>query len=94
MNPFMVKVKHTVVAENLHLCDIASFVTENYVGIWNHTIDRYVLFARNDCEFHATALENCKDLGELDGLVCEECGEHILYVSECSDYTFKLSREE
>ena len=70
--------------------DICSFETDNYIGIWNHCSDSYVLFAKKDCELHLYELRNCENLDELYEEVYKITEEYITGVSYDSDYTFIL----
>jgi hypothetical protein len=47
----MVKLIRTLAPENgMAFEDVLSFETENYVGLWNHVNDTFVIFARSeDC---------------------------------------------
>lgn len=70
--------------------DICSFETDNYIGIWNHYSDSYVLFAKEDCELYLRELRNCENLDELYEEVYNITEEYITGVSDDSNYTFTL----
>lgn len=78
---------------NMGFEDICSFETESYIGIWDHKIGGYVVFAKSDCEFWLHPLPICSNLEELDNKVYNLVQEHITGVSECSRYTFKIDEE-
>jgi hypothetical protein len=53
----MVKVIRSLTPENgADFEDIMSFETENYVGLWSHTDDAFILFARTDEYFNPVNL--------------------------------------
>ena len=68
--------------------EICSFETEtkDFIGIWNHVSNSFVLVARSDSEFHLTTLPVCNDLDQLDKAVYDVCQEHIVGVSTSSSY--------
>lgn len=66
--------------------EVCSFITEDYIGIYDHNSDRFVVMAKSDCAFSLTVLPRCNSLDELDDTVYEECGEHIVGVSCESNY--------
>lgn len=74
--------------------DILSFVTESYMGVWNHGSDSFVLFAASDIELNITELPRCRSLDELDNAVYKACEEHIEAVSRSCAYEFKLIERE
>ena len=83
----MIKLIRTLAPENgMKFEDVLSFETENYVGMYSHTDDSFILFARSDEYFNPVVLENCNTLDELDEAVYEECNEHITGVSESCSY--------
>lgn len=69
---------------------IASFVTKNYVGIWNGPSRSFILLKRYDICLSICVLPECNSYEELDELVYKECEEHILSVSESGMYTIFL----
>lgn len=88
----MQKVIRKLIPENnMDFEDICSFETESYIGIWNHKIDDYVVFAKSDCEFWLHPLPTCIDLEELDNKIYDLVQEHIIGVSECSSYIFEIN---
>lgn len=90
----MAKIITTLAAENgMDFNEICSFETENYIGIWCHAHDKFMLVTKSDIEFYSIFLNTCKDLKELDDEVCKEINEHILEVYSTSDYTFVLEKE-
>lgn len=92
--PKMKKLVRKLVADDVAFEDVLSFKTESYIGIWNHASDEFVLICPSDCELYIRTLPYCRDLQELDDSVCEEIGEHIICVSESSDYEFKLLNDD
>ena len=85
----MIKLIRTLTPENgMKFHDICSFETENYIGIYNHATDRFVIMGQSDFELHLTTLSYCDTLDELDKAVYEACEEHIIGVSESSTYEF------
>ena len=83
-------VKTLAVEDGMCFDEICSFKTDNYVGIWDHTSERYVMFMPFDCEFHMWTLDECGDLEELDAEVYHTVGEHIIGASDKSTYNFSL----
>lgn len=87
----MAKIITTLSADNnMDFNEICSFKTENYIGIWNHYSDAFMLMAETDTYFHASFLPHCNNLKELDDAVFKDCDEHIIEVFEESNYTFVL----
>ena len=70
--------------------EVCSFVTDDYIGIYDHNSNRFVMMAKSDCELNLTILPNCNSLDELDDAVYEECQEHIIGVSCESNYKIIL----
>lgn len=83
----MIKLIRTLTPANgMKFHDICSFETENYVGMYNHETDRFVVMNQRDYELHLATLPECATLDELDNAVYEACGERIIGVSENSNY--------
>lgn len=90
----MQKVIKKLSAENdLSFEEICSFETINYLGIWNHNHDSYVVFEKSSRELWLYEMSDCKSLEELDNLVYELTNEHITGVSDSSHYTFEIHEE-
>lgn len=90
----MQKVIRKLTPENdMDFEDICSFETESYIGIWDQMKEEYVMFAKSDYEFCLHQLPPSIDLEELDNKVYDLVQEHIIGVSECSRYTFKIDEE-
>lgn len=90
----MVKLIRTLAPEDgMKFEDIVSFETKNYVGIWNHTGDSFVLFAKYDCQLDIMRLFDCESLDELDDQVYKLIGERIIGVSDSGSYKFILVEE-
>ena len=90
----MIKLIRTLTPENgLYFCEISSFETENYIGIYNHESDRFVIMNQSDIELHLVTLPECYTLDELDAAVYEVCQEHITGVSESSKYEFIIKED-
>ena len=66
--------------------EVYSFVTDDFIGLYDNNSDRFVFMAKSDCAFNLTVLPRCNSLDELDDVVYEECGEHIIGVSCDSNY--------
>lgn len=87
----MIKLIRVLAAEDgTDFDNICSFTTENYVGVWWHEEERFVLIPKHDIEFHGKMLPVCCTLHELDIAVFEYCEEHIEDVSTSSAYSFAL----
>lgn len=87
----MIKLIRTLAPENgMNFEDVLSFETENYIGLWSHTNDTFILFARSDDGFNPVNLGVYDSLDELDESVYEECSEHIIAVSKDSSYRITL----
>lgn len=91
----MVKLIRTLAPENgMDLGNVLSFETENYIGLWNYNNDSFVLIRKSEIEFHPVNLPRfIETFGELDDVVYEECDEHIIGVSDRSDYRITLHPE-
>ena len=88
----MAKIITTIAVENgMDFDEICSFETENYVGIWCHAHDKFMLATKSDMEFYSIFLNTSKDLKELDDEVYKEINEHIMEVYDTSDYDFILN---
>lgn len=82
-------------ANGMNFDDICSFTTEHYVGIWNHCEDAFAIMAKDDCEFNLEHLPSyIETLDALDDIVYNKVEEHIISVSDNSNYTFKLEDDE
>ena len=91
----MIRLIRTLTPENgLDFAEICSFETKDFVGIWNHESNRFVLVARNDNEFHLWTLSACESLDELDHEVYNLVEEHIIGVSDNSTYTILLEESD
>lgn len=91
----MQKVIRKLTSENnMDFEDICSFETESYIGIWDHTNDRFVMIAKSDCEFCLHPVVLCTDLEDLDNKVYGLTNEHIIGVSESSNYTFRIDEDD
>lgn len=87
----MQKVIRKLIPENnMDFENICSFETESYIGIWDQRQDNYVVIAKSDCEFWLYSLSPCDDLEDLDNKVYDLVEQHIIGVSECSNYTFRI----
>ena len=91
----MAKVITTIAAENgMDFEDIMSFKTNDYIGIVNQVDGGFVLMRRQSAYFELYCIEyrRCgKNLQELDDVVFEECGEHIIEVFDHSNYAIELN---
>lgn len=88
----MAKVIMTIAPED-DMCfdDIFSFKTENYVGVWNNSIDKFMLMRSSSRYFEPWCLDKSYDnLRELDDDVFELCDEHITEVFPEVNYTVEL----
>lgn len=91
----MAKIITTIAVENgMDIDEICSFETENFIGIWNHANDNFMLILKSDIEFHPFVVKNCDDLRELDYQVYEKCGEHIVEAYSTSTYNFEILSNE
>lgn len=70
--------------------DILSFETETYYGIYNTFDDEFILIAKEDIDFSAESIRYAETLDELDDMVYNACGEHIIGVSNSSKYKLIL----
>ena len=90
----MVKLIRILTPENgMKFHDICSFETENCIGMYNHAEDRFVVMNQRGYELHLTTLPACDTLDELDNAVYESCEEHIIGVSESSNYEFIIKED-
>lgn len=88
----MAKVIMTIAPED-GMCfeDIFSFKTENHVGIWDTSADKFMLIRRSGRYFEPWYLESrYENLRELDDDVFELCYEHITEVFGGTNYTIEL----
>lgn len=94
----MQKLVRKLSTENdLNFEEICSFETDNYIGIWDHNHDRFVVFAKSSAEFwlyEPDELGRCENLEELYNAVYKITDEYITGVSDSSDYTFTINEEE
>lgn len=90
----MIKLVKTLKAENdMPYMNIMSFKTANYIGIWNHIAEEWVLLRVSDTELYLARIPECGSFEELDDKVFYDCEEHIEFVSDRSDYEIVLNRE-
>lgn len=73
--------------------DICSFETESYIGIWDQKSERFIVLKQSDLEMWMYKVPKVETLDELDGEVYELIDEHIIGVSDYSNYTFKIDEE-
>lgn len=88
----MAKVIMTIAPED-GMCfdDIFSFKTENYVGMWDNSTEKFVLMRSSSRYFEPWYLDNdYETLRELDDDVFELCDEHIIEVFSEVNYTIEL----
>lgn len=91
----MARVITTLAAEDgTAFDDICSFETMNYIGIWNHTDNCFMLIEKMSAEFHPYAIIECDNLEELDREVFAMYNEHIKEVYTENAYTFRLNKKE
>ena len=79
---------------NMDFENICSFETDSYIGIRDHANDRYIMMAKSDCEFWLHPVVQCADLENLDNKVYDLVEEHIIGVSESSNYTFRIDEDD
>lgn len=76
--------------EPLDISEVSSFFTKNYVGIWDCRNNQYALMPKENGAFYLYLIPHCETYNELDQKVFDKIEEHILYVSEGSDYSIML----
>ena len=88
----MIKVITTIVPENhMPFEDIQSFETDDYIGMWNHQCNEWIMMERRSGMLFLQRLGNdIYSLKELDDAVYYAVEEHIVSVSESSEYQFKI----
>lgn len=89
----MIKVVYTIKPENnMDITDIGSFETENYIGIYDWSYDKYALIFKSDTEFSVKYLDEggYGDMQELDDAVMAAVGEHIVSVSDTTRYKLEI----
>lgn len=86
----MVKVIRTLTPENgMDFMDILSFETESYIGLWDYVNNHFI--ATNKCERELRIFTVLGDtLTELDEYMFKHFEEHIIGVSDRSDYRITL----
>lgn len=90
----MAKLKKVLTADNgMIFDDCCSFETENYVGIWSDTSDRYLLVAKEGRLFSQVELPICSDYSDLFDAVYNECEEVIVEVYSSGGYEIAIVRE-
>lgn len=90
----MIEIVRTLALEDgTDFKDITSFVTKNFIGIWDGNGDRFVLIERTSSCLEIMPLPSCSNLDELDAAVYEVCGEHITAASEDGSYSIYLGAE-
>lgn len=89
----MAKLKKGFTADNgLIFDDCRSFETENYVGIWSYTSDRFLLVAKESGFFSQVELPICSDYSDLFDAVYNECEEVIEEVYSSGGYEIAIVR--
>ena len=87
----MVKLKRMLVPENgIDFDDVCSARTDNYIILWNHISDSFMLIEDTASSFECYELPPCNNFDELDDAVHDICGEHIEEVSRESKYKLTL----
>lgn len=91
----MAKVIRTLAAENgMDMGNICSFRTQNYIGIWNGTSERFILIPYEDVAFCPIMLSEWVSKGDslqaLDDAVYEKTEEHIEEVFNSCKFNFTL----
>lgn len=79
---------------NIDFENICSFETDSYIGIWDQANDTYAIMKKSDFEFWLHQLPECTDLEDLDNKVYGLTNEHIIGVSEFSNYTFRIDEDD
>lgn len=87
----MIELVHTLAPkEPLDISEVSSFLTATYVGIWDHQHNQYILLPKEEESLYLHTVPSCNTYAELDQKVFGEIEEHILYVSDGSDYSIML----
>lgn len=87
----MIELVHTIAPkEPLDVLDVCSFLTATYVGIWDHQHNQYILLPNEEELLYLHIVPSCETYAELDQKVFDEIEEHILSVSDRSDYSITL----
>ena len=88
----MINVITTIAPENdLPFDYIQSFKTDNYVGMYDYQSCEYIMMCDRDVQLYLKHLgDGFESLAELDAAVYNEVEEHIVSVSESSEYQFKI----
>ena len=87
----MIELVHTLAPkEPLDVCEVCSFLTATYVGIWDHQHNQYILLPEEEGSLYLHTVPSCNTYAELDQKVFDEIEEHILSVSDRSDYSITL----
>ena len=88
----MIELVHTIAPkEPLDVIDVCSFLTENYVGLWDCDNNQYVLMPKEGGTFYQSFILECKTYDELDQEVFEKIKEHVLFVSAKSNFSVTLN---
>lgn len=91
----MIKLKRLLVPENgMDFDDVCSARTANYIILWNHMTDCFVIIDEMASQFECGSLPHCRTFDELDAEVYKVCGEHIEAVSDKSKYKLTLIETE
>lgn len=88
----MVKLVRTLAAENdMNFEDVVYFETLNYVGMWDYGgDDGFLLMPKEDCELRTSKINAVTSYEELDNTVYDDCGEHIIGVSDNCYYKMQV----
>ena len=87
----MIELVHTLAPkEPLDISEVSSFRTATYVGIWDHQHNQYILLPDEEESLFLHTVPSCETYAELDQKVFDEIEEHILSVSDRSDYSITL----
>lgn len=91
----MVKLVRTLNAENeMRFDDVIRFETDNYIGMWDYGADEgFILMPKSDTELRMSKIEPVESYQALDDAVYNDCGEHIIGVSDNSYYKIQAGKE-
>ena len=77
----MAKVIRALATEDgIELDEILFFETENYIGIWNNSMGKFMVVDREANEFYPYNISDFDSLQELDDEVYDKTEEHIIEV--------------
>ena len=88
----MIELVHTLSPkEPLEAFDVFSFLTANYIGLWDCRNCQFALMPKEGDTFQQHFIPECPTYDELDQKVFDKIKEHVLSISATSNFSITLN---